>query len=78
MWSTFIHRGSTDDVTERREAVVGRDLLSSFQQAGPGLDTGCRLPCTSRYCCYQKMELDERLTVMDQILAKFPVLIENI
>ena len=36
MWSTFIHRGSTDDVTERREAVVGRDLLSPFQQAGPG------------------------------------------
>ena len=45
---------------------------------GAGVRTHQALPCTSRNCCYQKMELDERLTVIDPILAKFLALLENI
>jgi len=32
VWSTFIHRGYSDDVTEKPSVVVGRELLTDFQQ----------------------------------------------
>ena len=32
VWSTFIHRGYSDDVTEKPNIVVGKDLLTDFQQ----------------------------------------------
>ena len=32
VWSTFIHRGYSDDVTEKPNVVVGRELLTDFQQ----------------------------------------------
>ena len=32
VWSTFIHRGYSDDVTEKQAPVVGKDLLTDFQQ----------------------------------------------
>ena len=32
VWSTFIHRGYSDDVTEKKPLVLGKDLLTDFQQ----------------------------------------------
>ena len=32
VWSTFIHRGYSDDVTEKSTIVVGKELLTDFQQ----------------------------------------------
>ena len=32
VWSTFIHRGYSDDVTEKPNIVVGKELLTDFQQ----------------------------------------------
>ena len=32
IWSTFIHRGYSDDVTEKQPLVNGKDLLTDFQQ----------------------------------------------
>ena len=32
VWSTFIHRGYSDDVTEKKPLVNGKDLLTDFQQ----------------------------------------------
>ena len=32
VWSTFIHRGYNDDVTKKVPLVVGKDLLTDFQQ----------------------------------------------
>ena len=32
VWSTFIHRGYSDDVTEKQPLVNGKDLLTDFQQ----------------------------------------------
>jgi len=32
VWSTFIHRGYSDDVTEKKSLVIGKDLLTDFQQ----------------------------------------------
>ena len=32
MWSTFIHRGYSDDVTEKPNIIVGKELLTDFQQ----------------------------------------------
>ena len=32
VWSTFIHRGFSDDVTENKKQVVGKDLLTEFQK----------------------------------------------
>ena len=32
VWSTFIHRGYSDDVTEKQPRVNGKDLLTDFQQ----------------------------------------------
>ena len=32
VWSTFIHRGFNDEVTEKVPLVVGKDLLTDFQQ----------------------------------------------
>ena len=30
VWSTFIHRGYSDDVTEKKPSVIGKDLLTNF------------------------------------------------
>ena len=32
VWSTFIHRGFSDDVTENKKPIVGKDLLTEFQK----------------------------------------------
>ena len=32
VWSTFIHRGYSDDVTEKSKVVQGKELLTEFQQ----------------------------------------------
>ena len=32
VWSTFIHRGYSDDVTDNEPLVIGKDLLTDFQQ----------------------------------------------
>jgi hypothetical protein len=32
VWSTFIHRGYSDDVTDKEPLVIGKDLLTDFQQ----------------------------------------------
>ena len=32
VWSTFIHRGYSDDVTEKPNIIVGKELLTDFQQ----------------------------------------------
>ena len=32
MWSTFIDRGFTDDVTETEEKIKGKNLISPFQE----------------------------------------------
>ena len=32
VWSTFIHRGYSDDVTEKVSIVTGKELLTDFQQ----------------------------------------------
>ena len=32
VWSTFIHRGYSDDVTEKSTIVAGKELLTDFQQ----------------------------------------------
>ena len=32
VWSTFIHRGYSDEVTEKTPSVIGKNLLTDFQQ----------------------------------------------
>lgn len=32
MWSTFIHRGYSDDVTETEPRMLGAELLTDFQR----------------------------------------------
>jgi len=32
VWSTFIHRGYSDDVTDKEPVIIGKDLLTDFQQ----------------------------------------------
>ena len=32
VWSTFIHRGYSDDVTDKEPVVIGKHLLTDFQQ----------------------------------------------
>ncbi len=32
IWSTFIHRGYSDDVTEKKPELSGKELLTDFQK----------------------------------------------